>query len=89
MGFIAGYRAIGRAGIDNSRVLDRAIIDERQAAGPPVVVIGMHRSGMTMLVRMLQATGAWMGLRDYGSVPVPSEAGRLECCVLMPGPKQK
>ncbi len=37
---------------------------ERIKSVPPIIVVGMHRSGTTLLVRLLESCGVFMGIRQ-------------------------
>src|SRR5438128_588934 len=46
-----------------SRILRRWL--ERATATPPIIVAGMHRSGTSLLARLLEAAGVCMGYRKH------------------------
>lgn len=48
------------------RPLNRCLYS-RATSTPPIIVVGMHRSGTTLLVRLLERCGVFMGVKQTGN----------------------
>ncbi len=49
------------------RLLEQRLYDRISETASPLIVVGMHRSGTTLLVRLLEHCGVFMGINQSGN----------------------